>query len=80
MSLPVTPPLVIAALLLPASLPADLSAPPAPAQPAVAVSVASTPDVDAAPCPAYLGPQCGSAAHEDWATGQGLAALGLRAA
>jgi len=80
MSLPVTPPLVIAALLLPASLPADLSAPPAPAQPAVAVSVTSTPDVHAAPCPAYLGPQCGSAAHEDWATGQGLAALGLRAA
>ena len=76
MSFPITPPLVLAALLTagPAAggttvEPTEPSPEPPPAAvDAVATSAASS-------CPAYLGPQCDTTAHEHWADGQALADL-----
>lgn len=64
---------VLSALLTPHS--ATTPAAPASAQPASVVSPAALPPVS--PCPAYLGPQCDSVQHEQIATGQSIAALGL---
>ncbi|WP_232666411.1 hypothetical protein [Pseudonocardia sp. TRM90224] len=77
MQLPLTPPVVLAALLV--SAPAG-----------AAGSDALSPEVDppeidgvavvdqlppTSPCPAYLGPQCDSVEHEQWVTGQDIAEL-----
>ena len=81
MQLPLTPPAVLVALLTSASAGATpaahttaTSTTDAPAQ--AIVSAAAT-DVlpPTAPCPAYLGPQCDSGAHEQWVTGQDLVDL-----
>ena len=74
MQLPMTPPLVLAVLLTagPAATDATPEPPSTSPQPTVD-TVAST------NCPAYLGPQCDSSAHERWADGQALADSALHA-
>jgi hypothetical protein len=99
MQLPLTPPVVLAALLVTgatteapqnvahtvsdpvavdssqdvADVPADA---PVPDDLQAAVTVGIPLPRDGA-CPAYLGPQCDSVRHEQYATGQQIAALGL---
>jgi hypothetical protein len=79
MQLPLTPPLVLAALLTAgpvATHPATQPAEPGPdAQPtAVDTAASAVPS-----CPAYLGPRCDSPEHQGWASGQNLADLALHA-
>lgn len=71
---------------LPLMTSAVLAMLPAPHPPAVTASQAAPPRVahthlavlpPTGPCPAYLGPQCDSAQHEQYVTGQDIAALGL---
>ena len=77
MQLPLVPPAVLVALL--ASVPtgetpaAHPTAEEAPAQVLASASTDALPPT--APCPAYLGPQCDSQAHEQWATGQDIVDL-----
>jgi hypothetical protein len=78
MSLPMTPPVVLAALFMAAPATSDVPAEPAPAQ--AVVQVPAPDGAPSGPCPAYLGPQCDSDAHDRWATGQELADLALHAA
>jgi hypothetical protein len=77
MQLPLVPPTVLVALL--ASAPAGVTptthttAEEAPAQVLASAPADALPPT--APCPAYLGPQCSSQAHEQWVTGQDIVDL-----
>jgi hypothetical protein len=72
MQLPMTPPLVLAVLLTAGPAATDTTAEPA------ATSLPPTVDaVASTDCPAYLGPQCDSPEHEQWADGQALAESAL---
>lgn len=72
MQLPMTPPLVLAALLTAGPAATDTTPEPVAPSPQPTVDAVAFPD-----CPAYLGPQCDSPAHEQWAHGQALAASAL---
>ena len=75
MQLPLTPPLVLAALLTAGPGATDTAPEPSSAVPPAAVAAAVP---AAAPsCPAYLGPQCDSVEHAQWASGQALAELAV---
>ncbi len=82
MQRPLTPPMVLAALVVSAVATETPTAPP-PAPEAVQ-EIANVPATGPLPhtgsCPAYLGPQCDSLAHQQWANGQDLAKLVLQAA
>jgi hypothetical protein len=67
-----TPPLVLAALLTAGPAATDATSEPAAPSPQPTVDTVASTD-----CPAYLGPQCDSPAHEQWADGQALAASAL---
>jgi hypothetical protein len=73
MQLTLTTSAVLATLLAPHA--AVEVTPPATTQPAADTHPAALPPTS--PCPAYLGPQCDSAAHEELVTGHDIAALGL---
>jgi hypothetical protein len=78
MQLPLTPPAVLVALLASTSAGMTPTAPStADEAPAEGVVNARATDVlpPTAPCPAYLGPQCSSRAHEQWVTGQDIVQL-----
>ena len=77
MQLPLTPPAVLVALLA-APTGATSTAHAAPEEAPAHVQVSASADVlpPTAPCPAYLGPQCSSRAHEQWVTGQDIVDLG----
>jgi hypothetical protein len=107
MQLPLTPPVVLAALLVTGATTeaphtiADVSTDPVASTQDVSTQDVSIQDVADVPadapvaddlhaavtigiplprdgaCPAYLGPQCDSVRHEQYATGQQIAALGL---
>jgi hypothetical protein len=80
MQLPLVPPAVLVALLAPAPTgaapAAHTTAEDAPAQVLASASTDVLPPT--APCPAYLGPQCSSQAHEQWVTGQDIVDLANR--
>jgi hypothetical protein len=82
MQRPLTPPMVLAALVVSAVATESPAAPPPAPQPVQ--EIANVPATGPLPhigsCPAYLGPQCDSLAHQQWANGQDLANLVLRAA
>jgi hypothetical protein len=72
------PPAVLVALLASAATGGTPTAhPTADEAPAHELVSAQTTDVlpPTAPCPAYLGPQCSSRAHEQWVTGQDIVDL-----
>jgi hypothetical protein len=80
MQLPLTPPLVLAALLT--AGPGATDTAPEPAEPSSTVppaAVAAAVPAAAPSCPAYLGPQCDSVEHAQWASGQALADLARHA-
>lgn len=78
MQLPMTPPLVLAVLLTAGPAATDGTTEPAPPNPQPTIdAVAAADAVATTDCPAYLGPQCDSPAHEQWADGQALAAAAL---
>jgi hypothetical protein len=82
MQRPLTPPMVLAALVASAVATETPTAPPPAPEPVqeIADVPATGPLPHIGSCPAYLGPQCDSLAHEQWANGQDLAKLVLQAA
>jgi hypothetical protein len=78
MQLPLTPPAVLVALLTSTTAGVTPTAhPTADEAPAHGIERAAETDVQppTPPCPAYLGPQCNSRAHEQWVTGQDIVDL-----
>jgi hypothetical protein len=82
MQRPLTPPMVLAALVVSAVATETPTAPPPAPEPIqeIANVPATGPLPHTGSCPAYQGPQCDSLAHQQWANGQDLAKLVPRAA